>query len=570
MLYKLRSLLNKSKKILSKSKYLNISVLLLLIILIVMCSSDKKEDAIPLNFQPKSILSMLSGESFYGDALATASISDPINLIPAISSDSASHDVASYIYNGLVKYDKNLNLVGDLAKSWKISDDNLNITFYLRDDVVWHDNRSFTAKDVEFTYRFMIDNGTPTSYDSDFRLINSVEIIDNYTVSIRYNEPFSPALSSWGIWIMPAHLLDGVSPIKSPLQRHPIGTGPYKMLEWLPGRSLQLIANKDYFESEPYLERIIFRVIPDSATLFLELLNGSVDTMSLSAMQAAKQTDKERFKNKFNIYSYLDNSYTYIGYNLRRAPFDDLLVRRALSYAIPKQDIINGLIFNKGVEATGPYKVNTQWHNPDVEKYPYNPTKAKELLKEAGFIDTDGDGYLERDGKPFKFEITTNQGNTTRIQIAEVVQRAYKDIGINAEVRVVEWATFINEYINKSRFSVIIMGWNIIQDPDLFDVWHSSKCDENGLNFICYKNDEVDALLEQGRRTYDIDERKKAYFKMQELIALDAPYTFLYIPYANIALDKRFENINPAPAGLKHNLIEWYVKKSNQKYNFYK
>lgn len=240
----------------------------------------------------------------YGDALSTGEIAEPINLIPAMASDSASHNVTQYIYNGLVKYDKDLNLVGDLAESWEISDDKKVFIFYLKKGVKWHDGVEFTADDVKFTYEFMISDDTPTAYDGDFRIVESVEVIDKYTVKVTYKEVLSPALASWGIWMMPSHALTG-KPSRSPLQRKPIGTGPYKLESWKAGQSITLTAFHDYFEGRPKIEKIFIRVIPNQTTQFLELLNGSIDIMAMTPKQQALDTNTERFTNNYNTYSFL-------------------------------------------------------------------------------------------------------------------------------------------------------------------------------------------------------------------------------------------------------------------------
>lgn len=504
----------------------------------------------------------------YGDALSSGDIAEAINLIPAISSDSASHAVAAYIYNGLVKYDKDLNLVGDLAKSWDISPDNKTITFHLRDDVKWQDGKPFTAKDVKFTYEFMIADDTPTSYDGDFRKVKNFEILDDYTVRITYDEPYSPALNGWGIWIMPEHLLKGVQVSKSPLQRKPVGTGPYMLEEWNSGKSITLKVNPNYFLGRPHLDKVIIRVIPDQATQFMELLNGSIDIMSLTPLQAAKQTQNARYSDSYETYSHLSDSYNYVGYNLKREPFNDKRVRQALSYATPQEEIIEGILFGKGMPATGPYKPGSYWYNDKVKKYSYDLEKAKTLLAEAGYKDIDGDGILEKDGKKLRFELITNQGNSPRSQTAEILQRSWKQVGAQVEIRILEWATFINEYINKGNFDAIVMGWNIIQDPDIYDVWASEKCGGSGLNFICFQNAEVDRLLAEGQKSYDPAVRKKSYDKIQEIIAEEQPYTFLYVPYANTALSKRFKNVKPELAGIDYNFIDWYVPTAEQKYHF--
>ncbi|MCD8568433.1 MAG: peptide-binding protein [Geovibrio sp.] len=505
-----------------------------------------------------------------GDALVTSSLGDASGLIYNITSDSASHDVAKYIYNGLVKLDKNLNITGDLAESWEISDDSRSITFKLRDNVKWHDGAPFTASDVEFMYNFMIDNNTPTSYDADFRLVTKFEVIDPLTVKVSYAEPFAPALLSWSMAVLPKHLLEGKEAAKSSLMRSPVGTGPYRFKEWKSGESITLEANDEYFEGRPNLDRIIFRIIPDLNTTFMELLNGSLDIMGLTPTQWVKQTDTALFTNSYDKYTYLAPSYAYIGYNMKNPMFADKRVRQALTYATPKQEIIDGILFGEGVPAEGPYKPGTMWQNTNVKKYEYSPEKAKELLAEAGWKDTNGDGILDKDGKPFTFTLLTNQGNSVRTKIAETVQQSWQKVGIKVDIRVLEWASFINEYIDKGKFDAVVLGWNIVVDPDPFDVWHSSKCGPKMLNFICFSNAEADQLIEGGRHALDPAKRKEYYDRFQEILAEEQPYTFLYVPNALIALSKRFKEVSPAPAGVTYNIEDWYVPSKDQKYRFEK
>jgi len=212
--------------------------------------------------------------------------------------------------------------------------------------------------------------------------------------------------------------------------------------------------------------------------------------------------------------------------------------------------------------------LGTYWYNSNVRTYPYNLEEAKKLLDEAGYKYNDKTGLREKDGKQFKFTIITNQGNDNRRKIAEILQENWKNIGIKIDIRILEWATFINEYINKRNFDAVVLAWNIVVDPDLYDVWHSSRCKEGGLNFTCYENPELDKLIEKGRETLDREERREIYFKIQEILAEDQPYTFLYIPDALVAVHKRFENVAPAPAGIKYNIEEWFVPKENRVYNY--
>ncbi len=505
------------------------------------------------------------GVPAYGDSIVTASIGEPSNLIPLLSTDSPSHQVAGFIYNGLVKYDKNINIVGDLAESWEVSKDNLSITFHLRKNVKWHDGQPFTAHDVMFTYKVTVDPKTPTAYSGDFKLVKDAKVIDDYTFRVTYEKPFAPALISWGASVLPRHLLEGQDITVSPLARKPIGTGPYIFKEWVAGDRITLAANKDYFEGRPYIDRYIMRMIPDTATMFLELKRYSIDMMGLTPLQAVRQTDYATFKREFNRFRYLDFSYAYLGYNLKHQFFKDKRVRQAITYAIDKKEIIDGILLGQGVAATGPIKPDMWAYNGNVRKCDYDPVKAVSLLQEAGFV-KGSDGMLKKDGKPFEFTILTSQGNDVRIRCAEFIQKKLADVGIKVKIRVIEWASFISEFIDKKNFEAVILGWTIPQDPDLFDIWHSSKQGPKELNFISYANSEVDELLVKARHTLKQEERKVYCYRIQEILAEEQPLTFLYIPYANMAIHKRFKGIEPAPSGIWYNFIKWYVPETQRRY----
>ncbi|MGA3281767.1 MAG: peptide-binding protein [Smithella sp.] len=529
----------------------------LIIVLIVACGKKPSVDiAQPLSDKKPA----------YGDILVQGDIGDASNLIPLLASDSASHNIAGMVYNGLVKYDKDMNIVGDLAESWEISQNGLVITFHLRKGVKWHDGYPFTSADVLYTYQVTIDPKTPTAYAGDFLKVKRVEALNDYTFRVTYAKPFAPALISWSSAILPRHLLSGKDITKSTLARHPIGTGPYMFKEWVAGQKITLASNPDYFEGQPYIDGRITRIIPDSATMFLELRAQNIAMMGLTPLQYTRQTENNLFKNNFNKYRYLSFAYTYLGYNLKNPLFTDKRVRQAISYAINKNEIISGVLLNLGKPANGPYKPGTWAYNDNVKIYDYNPKKARELLHEAGWTKLNSEGVLEKDGKPFIFEIVTNQGNETRQKCAEIIQRQLKEIGIIVKIRVLEWSAFVTDFINKRRFDSVILGWTIPLDPDAYDVWHSSKTAPEELNFISYKNPEADEMLEKGRSTFDQKERKKYYDRFQEILAEDQPYTFLYVPEALVIIHNRFRGIQPAPIGLEHNFIKWYVPKDEQKY----
>jgi peptide/nickel transport system substrate-binding protein len=530
-----------------------------LVILLAACSgADRDEGAVAIR-EGRDVPA-------YGDILVEGSIGDASNLIPLLATDNTSHSISGLIFNGLVKYDRDLNIVGDLAESWDISKDGLVITFHLRKGVRWHDGQPFTAEDVLFTYRLTIDPKTPTAYAGDFLKVKTAEVLDPLTFRVIYDRPFAPALMSWSSAVMPKHLMEGKDVTKSPLARHPIGTGPYRFKEWKTGQKIVLVYNPDYFEGRPYIDGRVMRIIPDMATMFLELRAKGIDQMGLTPLQYTRQTENRYFRSNFRKYRYLSFAYTYMGFNLQNPMFADRRVRQALAYAINKEELIDGILLGLGKEATGPFKPGTWQYNPDVKRYPYDSKRAREMLAEAGWRDSDGDGILDKGGQRFEFELLANQGNEVRAKTAEIIQRRLAEVGISVKIRIIEWAAFIKEFINKRRFDAVILGWTIPMDPDLYDVWHSSKTGPSELNFVTYKNEEVDALLEKGRSTFDRGERKRCYDRIQEILAEDQPYIFLYVPDALPIFNARIHGIEPAPIGIGHNTIWWYVPKEEQKY----
>jgi len=237
---------------------------------------------------------------------------------------------------------------------------------------------------------------------------------------------------------------------------------------------------------------------------------------------------------------------------------------QAIAHAADKKALIDGVLLGLGQEATGPYKPGTWAFNPGVKKYPHDPGQAKALLAEAGWKEKDG--VLVKDGQPFEFTVLTNAGNDARAKTAAILQQNLAEVGIRMKIRTVEWAAFINEFIDKRKFDAVILGWNITPDPDQFDIWHSSKTGPKELNHVGFANPEVDRLLDEGRSTFDLEKRKKAYFRIQEILAEEQPYVFLYVPEALPVVHNRFRGIVPAPAGIEYNFIKWYVPKALQKH----
>lgn len=497
-----------------------------------------------------------------GGTLIGAMTGEPSGLISMIAGESASSAISSNIFNSLLKYNKNLDLEGDLVESWQISSDQKTITFTLKRNLKWADNQPITSADVLFTWQAVTDEKTASPYASDFQLVKKAETPDPHTFKVTYDQAYAPALDSWaGLQILPKHLLAGQDLHTTAFARNPVGSHYYKLDGWAHGEYLKLSRNPNSVLGQAKIDKLITRIIPDNSAQFLELMADNIDTMGLDPIKYSRIIPaRPELQQKLGLYKELGNSYTYMGFNLKHKPFDDVRVRQAINYAIDKQEIIDGVYLGLGINIASPYKPGTRWSNPNLSPYPYNPAKARELLKQAGFTDTNGDGILERDGKPFAFEIVTNQ-NKEREKSAVLIQRRLKEVGIDVKIRAIEWASFISRFIKTGDFDVVVLGWGLGLDPDQYNIWHSSQQAPGQFNFIGYHNPKVDKLLEAGRLELNPDKRMQIYHEFAQVLLEDSPIVYLSAGYGLTAIHKRVKGIdNPAPpAGIGHNSQDWYI-----------
>lgn len=497
-----------------------------------------------------------------GGTLINAMTGEPTGLIFMVSGESASAAISANIFNSLLKYNANLDLEGELAEHWIISKDRKSITFTLKPDIRWADGQPLTSDDVLFTWQLVTDENTRSPYASDYQLVKKAEAPDSRTFRVTYAQPYAPALDSWSsLQILPKHLLEDQDIHTTAFARNPIGSHYYNLDKWNHGENIRLSRNPNAALGPANIDRLVTRIIPDNSAQFLELMAGNIDSMGLDPIKYSRIIPaRPALKKNLNLYKELGNSYTYLGFNLKHKPFDDIRVRKAINYAIDKQEIIDGVYLGLGINIASPYKPGTRWSNPNLEPYEYNPGKARDLLQKAGFSDRDGDGILERNGKPFAFEIITNQ-NKEREKSAVIIQRRLKEVGIAVKIRAIEWASFISRFINTGDFDVVILGWGLGLDPDQYNIWHSSQQAPGQFNFVGYNNPKVDKLLEAGRTEMDPDKRVKIYHAFAKKLLEDSPIVYLSAGYGLTAIHKRVQGIaNPVPpAGVGYDSHKWYI-----------
>ena len=439
------------------------------------------------------------------------------------------------------------------------------IEFYLRQGVTFHDGRAVTAKDVKFTYEAIMDPKNISPRAADYEPVQQVEIIDPYRVRITYKRLYSPALGTWAMGILPAHRLNadalaqeaartGKDPADHTLRqslfnRHPIGCGPYQFQEWKSDQFIRLKRYNDYWEGAPNYQHYVLRIIPDKLTQEMEFYAGTLDSYgSYYESVQPHQVDRLGKDDRFQHFSDARLGYTYIGYNLRRPPFDDSRVRRALGMAIDTRKIIDHVLYGQGEPITGPFVKQTEYYNHRIQPLPYDPVAAVKLLNEAGWH-LGADGYLQKNGKRLAFTLITNNGNLLRKAILAIAQDAWKRIGIQVETDLLEWSVFIQKRVNELDFDALILGWLMPIEPDLYQVWHSSQSGKFQLNFVGFSDPKADDLIVKIRREYDHQRQVAFCHRLHEIIAQAQPYTFLYVKRWTAVLDKRIVRQVTDPAG---------------------
>ena len=556
--------------------------------------------------------------------MSIGTIGEPSTLNPIQQADSASAQVAGLMFNGLLKYNQDLDVVGDLATAWELSQettfqfgtedeakkadttlhgicwevplkktlsgklliiqleepglkqsDELKkillekglhplsfpplekggkerpfkaepiIRFTLRKDVRWHDGAPFTSADVAFTYHAIMDERVASPRSSDFELVSSLEAPDPYSLVIRYKKPFSPALLSWMQSILPAHLLEKVEPAKwsEIYNRHPVGTGPFKFGNWKTNEYIRLIKNPDYFRGSPWLDSVVFRVLPDPLTLQLAFQTKQVDFWAVDPW-AVRSFEKDK---RFDLFSSAGNMYNYIGWNLRRPMFRDLRVRKALAEAVNVPQMIKYIIYGRGVQSTGIFTPKMWFFDPKVQPLPYDPKAAAAMLDEAGWK-VGPDGIRVKNGTRLSFTLLANNGNEIRKDIATLVQDDLKKIGVEVKVEIYEWSVLLKRFVNKGEFDAIVLGWVLGNDFDQYAIWHSSQTHPEELNFVGYNNPEVDHLLTDLRQEYSRPEIIRLAGVLQQTIYADQPYLFLFVPEGTSVMWKNSYRIRrPGP-----------------------
>jgi peptide/nickel transport system substrate-binding protein len=477
-----------------------------------------------------ALLSCSPDTSAETDTVTVAIDNGPTNLDPRVGTDAVSERLSQLIFSSLVKRNEAAQLEPDLATHWETPDATTYV-FHLRSGVTFHDGRPFTAADVVFTFRSMLDGSLSTPKAGIYKqMIGAVEARDPLTVVFTLKEPFAPFL-----WNMSRGAI-GIVPDGAPedFRKRPIGTGPFTFVEYAQDSEVVLERNDAYYDRKPQIARARFKIIPEAIVSALELRKGSVDIAE--NVLPADMVEALRNEPSLAIAEAPGTIYMYIAFNLRDPVFSDLRVRQAIAHAIDRESMVKYLLRNQARLASGAIPPNNWAYTADVTKYAYDPEKARRLLAEAGHSD-------------LTFTYRTSMDELGRLFAAALADQLRK-VGVRMEIRSNEFATFFQD-VQRGNFQMYSLRWvGDNNEPDIFNrIFHSTMTPPNGANRGFFSNPEVDRLIEAARSTSDMEKRRAAYAEIQRLVSQELPYVSLWHMNNVCVYNKRISGMKLYPAG---------------------
>jgi peptide/nickel transport system substrate-binding protein len=492
--------------------------------------------------------------------LTVGLLSEPATLNPLATTATEARDIAERIYLKLLDEQNDfLGFEPRLAREWSWSKDGLAITFHLREDARWSDGVAVTARDVRFTWELQTDTLVAwPSADLKAR-VRDVEVVDDHTVVFHFTEryPYQLMDANDGV-ILPRHVLSEVprAEIRThAIGRAPVGCGPYRLARWEAGQRIELEADPGYFGATPVVSRVIFKFVPDMVTLLAQLRAGEIDLLESVPVDHLEEIREQPL---LEILAYPSRRMNYVAWNLRRDRFADPGVRRALSTAIDRQEIIRTLWGGYARECKSPIHPILWAYDPTVRVLPFNPAEARAALRRRGWKDRDGDGFLDKDGRRFDVELLTNN-NPVRIDAVTLVQAHLKRIGVKVDIRVLEFNTYMERVLG-GDFDAAFVEWKTATKVDVTNLWHSASVSPRGYNITGYADEDVDRWIEEARGMLDAGPAKDRWLALQQKIYRDQPVTFLAVPEEVTAIHARFCNVQPSPISLFAKLHEWRIE----------
>lgn len=452
-----------------------------------------------------------------------------------------STELHSFIFRGLMKFDENNKPQMDIASEVDVSEDQLVYTISLRDDVLFHDGEKLKASDVVFTIESILDDANASHLKKDFELVKKIEEVDGKVV-LSLSEPFTPLMDKLTVPILPAHAFKDQKMTEADFNQAPFGAGPYKFVTHEEGNFVEMETFEDYYEEPAKIEKVLFKIVEDANARILQMQAGEIDVAFLDPGQVSEVEKNDHLK----VFPVQSSEYFGLMYNFRSEIFQDKTMRQALAHAVDREALVEGIFDGHGSPAAGPLQYN-RYVNEDIKPYDYDLEKAGKMLEEADWKLDEKDGFRYKDGEKLAFDAIVPVTDTVRVDIANYLREEFAKVGADMEVVAEDWSTLEIE-----DHDAFLYAWGSPYDADtaLYSVFHSQEDSlEGGQNYNAYANEEVDRLLEEGRRETNDDKRREIYQEIQAIMADDQPYIFAAYKDGLYGLDKDLEGMSQRALG---------------------
>jgi peptide/nickel transport system substrate-binding protein len=485
----------------------------------------------------------------------------PDTLHPLLAKSEAARAVLPLLFDSLLAYDPDSGqLIPHLAESWKVSGDSRAITFTLRSAARWHDGQPVVADDVVFTIETARDPALNSLYGPQLEPVVEVKAPNHNTVEIRLAEADCPSLGVLGeLPILPRHVLARPGLDSAAFGSAPLGSGPFSFVDWESGGELRLAANDDYWGGAPFLAAWSYRPFETTAELQQALEREQIDA---ALLPPGSLLDAGNLPASLSVYRYPAPEFLFVAFNNDYPVLADAQARRALSMAIDREQLLGEALGGAGELIPGSLPAAHWAADPALQPPAYDPGGARRLLAEAGWSDTDGDGWLDRDGERLRLPVRTNAGNRLREDVARLVAGYYRAIGVEASAELVVWGAVVDDLFTHD-FEAIVFSWPLPAEPDQSRWWLSTENQiGSGYNFVSFADPEVDRLLQEAAILPGCDTKERAvlYQQIQGLLAQQRPYDFLLVPYAALVMREGIKGAQPGPfASPFWNAAEWYI-----------
>lgn len=492
-----------------------------------------------------------------GGTLIRRLVTDIVTVNPVTVSTIYDRWVVEYLFTPLIHLDQDLQPIPGLAESWDVSDDGRLYRFELNEKATFSDGTPVRASDVLFTLRKIVDpSSEAVQVVGAFEYLDlaKTKVVDDHTIEIAFREPLAAQLVRFNdVNVIPEHVYSKGN-FRDDFNATAVGSGPYRLVKREPGKEIIVERRADFWGQKPPLQRVIFKVIGDHGTAWNALRRGDIDETLIASDVWLREKNNPELAKSIDFKRFYTLSYNFIAWNGRHPHLRDKRVRRALAMCIPVEAVIQQLYHGTARAMTGPFTPDDFAYNPTVPAIRYDPEEARRLLAAAGWLDSNGDGVLDQGGKRFELELMIMSGSQTTVQFAQMVQAEMKKVGVDLELATIEPSVAIQRILS-GNYQSAYLGFDLDNDPDPFNILHSSQFPPRGQNFVYFSNRDIDRLIETARREMDRSKRKEMYWRIHELVADEQPYTWTIQVSSKWGLSKRVRGVELSRG---YGLMRWY------------